>query len=76
LDIAALIDLKAEIARLEKEVAKHKGDIAGIEKKLSNEQFVAKAPPEVIEEQHARRATSEAAILKLGDALVQLKAVG
>jgi len=31
LEVASLIDLKAEIARLEKEVAKHKADIAGIE---------------------------------------------
>ena len=76
LDIASLIDLKAEIVRLEKEVAKHKADIAGIEKKLSNEQFVAKAPPEVIEEQHTRREAAEAAVVKLGDALVQLKAAG
>ncbi len=55
--VAALIDLKAEIARLEKEIARHKGDIAGIDKKLSNEQFVAKAPPEVVEEQHERPAS-------------------
>ena len=76
IDVAALIDLKAEIARLEKEIARHKGDIAGIEKKLSNEQFVAKAPPEVIEEQHTRRSAAETALVKLGDALVQLKAAG
>ena len=62
--------------RLEKEVAKHQADIAGIAKKLSNEQFVAKAPPEVIEEQHTRREAAEAAVVKLGDALVQLKAAG
>jgi valyl-tRNA synthetase len=76
LDVAALIDLKAEIARLEKEIARLKGEIAGIDKKLSNEQFVAKAPPEVVEEQHERRVTAEAAVAKLGDALVQLKAAG
>ncbi len=55
LDIAALIDLKAEIARLEKEIARLTGEISGIDKKLANEQFVAKATPEVIEEQHERR---------------------
>jgi len=76
LDVAALIDLKAEIARLEKEIARLKGEIVGIDKKLSNEQFVAKAPPEVVEEQHERRAAAEAAAVKLGDALVQLKAAG
>jgi valyl-tRNA synthetase len=76
LDIASLIDLKAEIARLEKEIARLTGEIAGIDKKLANEQFVAKAPPEVIEEQHERREAAEAALLKLGDALKQLKAAG
>ncbi len=76
LDIAALIDLKAEIARLEKEIARLTGEISGIDKKLSNEQFVAKAPPEVIEEQHERRTAAEAALVKLGDALEQLKSAG
>jgi len=76
LDIANLIDLKAEIARLEKEVAKHQADIAGIDRKLANEQFMAKAPPEVVEEQHERRAAAELAVIKLGDALKQLKAAG
>jgi len=76
LDIASLIDLKTEIVRLEKEVARLKGEIEGIAKKLANEQFVAKAPPEVIEEQHTRRAAAAAAVEKLSDALAQLKAAG
>ena len=74
--VAELIDLKAELARLEKEIARHKADIAGIDKKLANAQFVAKAPPEVVEEQHERRAAAEAALAKLGDALKQLKGAG
>jgi valyl-tRNA synthetase len=76
LDVASLIDLKAEIVRLEKEVARLKGEIEGIDKKLSNEQFVAKAPPEVIEEQHTRRSAAVSGVEKLSDALVQLKAAG
>jgi valyl-tRNA synthetase len=73
LQVAELIDLKAEMARLEKEIARLKADIAGIDKKLANEQFVAKAPPEVVEEQHERRAAAQAALAKLSDALAQLR---
>jgi valyl-tRNA synthetase len=73
LSVADLIDLKAETARLEKEIARLKGDIAGVDKKLANEQFVAKAPPEVVEEQHERRTAAQEALAKLSDALAQLK---
>jgi valyl-tRNA synthetase len=76
LDVASLIDLKTEIVRLEKEVARLKGEIEGIDKKLANEQFVAKAPPEVIDEQHTRRSAATSGVEKLSDALVQLKAAG
>ena len=58
LPLAGVIDLGAEKARLEKEVAKLDAEIAQIDKKLGNEQFVSKAPEEVIEEQKARRETA------------------
>jgi valyl-tRNA synthetase len=59
LPLAEFIDIPTEKARLEKEIGKLDGEVAQIDKKLGNEQFVAKAPEEVIEEQKARR---EAAI--------------
>ncbi|MGB3337117.1 MAG: valine--tRNA ligase [Devosia sp.] len=59
LPLAGVIDISAEKVRLEKEVGKLDGEVSQIDKKLGNEQFVAKAPEEVIEEQKARR---EAAI--------------
>ncbi|UJW85951.1 valine--tRNA ligase [Devosia sp. SL43] len=59
LPLAGFIDIAAEKLRLEKEVTKLDAEIAQIDKKLGNEQFVSKAPEEVIEEQKARR---EAAI--------------
>ena len=74
LEVAGLIDVAAEVARLKKETGKLEGEVAGIDKKLANEQFVAKAPPEIIEEQHERRAAAVATHAKLTDALKQLQA--
>jgi valyl-tRNA synthetase len=45
-----VIDTDAEVARQEKEAGKLRGFITGSEKKLSNAGFVAKAPPEVVEQ--------------------------
>lgn len=59
LPLAGVIDIAAEKVRLEKEVGKLDAEVSQIDKKLGNEQFVAKAPEEVIDEQKARR---EAAI--------------
>ena len=70
LPLAGVIDIAVEKARLEKEVTKLDAEIAQIDKKLGNEQFVAKAPPEVIEEQKARR---EAAIERRRHILEALK---
>ena len=70
LPLAGVIDIAAEKSRLEKEVGKLDGEITGIDKKLGNEQFVSKAPEEVIEEQKARR---EAAIDRRQKILEALK---
>ncbi|MEX0700511.1 MAG: valine--tRNA ligase [Planctomycetales bacterium] len=46
--LEGIIDRAAELARQRKEADKLRGFIAGSEKKLSNESFVGKAPPEVV----------------------------
>ena len=56
LPLAGIIDIAKERARLAKDVDRIAGEISKIEAKLSNQQFVAKAPPEVIEEQRERLA--------------------
>ncbi len=58
LPLGDVIDLDAEKARLKKDIDKLDGEIAKIDKKLGNEQFVAKAPEEVIEEQKQRKQTA------------------
>lgn len=54
LEIADLIDVSEEVARLDKQLGKIGGEITGLEKRLGNDAFVAKAPPEVVTEQRAR----------------------
>ncbi len=72
LPLAGIIDLGKERDRLKKEIAKHENDIATVVKKMSNEAFVAKAPPAVIQENRDRQAAAESAIAKLKEALARL----
>ncbi|EDP66274.1 Valyl-tRNA synthetase [alpha proteobacterium BAL199] len=75
LPIADVIDVGQERARLTKEVGKVDGEIAKIDKKLSNEAFIAKAPEEVIEENRERRADELERRDRLSAALKRLEAV-
>jgi valyl-tRNA synthetase len=52
--LADVIDFEKEKARLEGEMKKNDGEIERIEKKLSNEGFVAKAPKAVIDGERAK----------------------
>lgn len=54
LPLAGLLDLDAEIARLQKEVKKLDSEVERVQKKLNNQGFVAKAPAHVIEEEKAK----------------------
>jgi valyl-tRNA synthetase len=72
LPLAGVIDLDAERARLSRDIAKEDAEIEKFDRKLGNEQFVAKAKPEVIEEQHARRAEAVARRERLVAALARL----
>jgi valyl-tRNA synthetase len=74
LPLEGIVDLDKERARLTKEIDKLAGEIKKIDAKLSNEQFVAKAPDEVIEEQRDRRAAADQARDKLQKALDMLSA--
>jgi len=74
LPLADFIDIGQERARLQKEIDKLGGEIDRLEKKLANENFVAKAPPEVVEEQAEKRRIAEAAREKLTEALTRIQA--
>lgn len=72
LPLAGVIDLDAERGRLKKDIAKETVEIDKIDKKLSNEQFLAKAAEEVIDEQRSRRAEAEDRRARLTEALSRL----
>ncbi|MDC7674993.1 valine--tRNA ligase [Asticcacaulis machinosus] len=74
LAIAEFIDLKAEEARLLKDIAAFDKSIDGTRRKLDNPEFVKKAPEEVIEENRERLAEAEGGKAKLAAALERLKA--
>ncbi|GED45621.1 valine--tRNA ligase [Vreelandella aquamarina] len=59
--MADLIDKDAELARLAKEIEKQDKLIGGIEKKLGNEGFIAKAPDAVIEKERGKLAEYQSA---------------
>ncbi|WP_426016258.1 valine--tRNA ligase [Brevundimonas sp. DWR2-3-1b1] len=72
LSLAGIIDLTAERARLEKEIAAFDSDIGHFNKKLGNPNFVSRAAPEVVDEQRAKLAEAEAGKVKLQAALTRL----
>ncbi len=72
LPLADFIDVETEKQRLTKDIARLDQEIAKIDAKLGNPQFVERAPEEVIEEQRDRRAEAEAAAAKLREALKRL----
>ena len=59
------IDVKAERERLGKEIARLQGEINKANGKLNNENFVAKAPPAVIEQEKKRMAEFSGTLDKL-----------
>ncbi len=66
------VDVEAEKLRLGKEVARLEGEIAKTQVKLSNEVFVSRAPPAIIEQEKKRMADFTATLGKVKDQLVRL----
>jgi valyl-tRNA synthetase len=72
LPLGDVIDFAKERARLEKDLKKAQEEIARFDAKLSNEQFVSKAPEEVLAEQREKRAEAVALAVRLTDAIGRL----
>ncbi len=73
--LAGLIDKKAELARLNKEIGKLEVNCEKSNAKLSNPGFVDKAPEAVVNKERERIATMESAIIKLKQQLEKISAL-
>ena len=71
--MAGFIDKGAEIARLEKEIDKLNQDIKRLNGKLSNANFVDKAPADVVNKEKEKLATAESALQKLQQQKVKIE---
>jgi valyl-tRNA synthetase len=76
LPLGDLIDVKAEAARLRKELEKTAGEITRIDKKLENPNFVAKAAEDVVAAEREKRKEFVEAEQRLKTALSRVEAVG
>jgi valyl-tRNA synthetase len=72
LPLGDVIDFAKERARLEKELKKATDEIARFDAKLNNEQFVARAPEDVLTEQREKRAEAVATAARLKEAVARL----
>ena len=75
LPLAGLVDLGAESARLDKEIDKARVEIAKVEAKLGNDDFLARAPDDVIAEHEERRQSFQERLVKLTHARERLERV-
>ena len=68
-----MIDVEAEIARMEAELKHKEGFLQGVMKKLSNEKFVNNAPAAVLELERKKQADAEIIINSLKESIAALK---
>ncbi|MEZ5547060.1 MAG: valine--tRNA ligase [Pseudomonadales bacterium] len=68
-----LIDVTAELARLNKEASKLDAELARISGKLKNSNFIDKAPQTVVEKEQAKLAEQQLARDKIGTQIAELK---
>ena len=68
-----LIDTEAEIQKMEAELKHLQGFLIGVQKKLSNERFVANAPAQVVELERKKQSDAETKIAALTESIAKLK---
>jgi valyl-tRNA synthetase len=74
-DLEGVVDVAKEIKRLEKEIAKATKEVTGVARKLGNEDFLAKAPAEVVAKNRERHTALIEKKEKLETTLGRLRAM-
>ncbi len=71
--MAGLIDVEAELKRLNKELDKSTKEVGRLSGKLNNEKFVSNAPADVVAKEKAKLAEAESAQQRLSDQIEKIK---
>ena len=71
--VGDMIDVEAEIQKMEAQLQHLEGFLAGVKKKLSNERFVANAPEAVVALERKKQSDSEEKIAALKESIAALK---
>lgn len=67
------VNVEEEIKKMEEEIKYLEGFLAGVEKKLSNEKFVANAKPEIVEKERKKKSDAESKIATLKENIAKMK---
>jgi valyl-tRNA synthetase len=70
--VTGLIDPNAEKTRLAKEIEAREKSVQAMKTRLSNEAYIAKAPPKLVQETRDQLANAEAELVKLKESLKKL----
>ena len=73
--MAGLINVEAELARLQKEAGKAEGEIKRLNGKLGNEKFVSNAPDEVVAKEKEKLAAAEQSLSLLSEQMDKIKSM-
>jgi valyl-tRNA synthetase len=74
--LAGLVDIGEELARLDKQLERERKGLAGVEKKLANERFIANAPAEVVARERDRLAQHRDRLAELEAQTDRLRQIG
>ena len=71
--MAGVIDIEAELKRLDREIERQQKEVAKLEVKLSNKAFTERAPADIVEAEKQKKAQAETALTTLSRQRTQIE---